>query len=60
MSDAYTTQPPTADPRVAMAEGHGKHRGEGSVQETPEVAETTPRGRHRKPAVAPAEATNAA
>ena len=44
MSDAYTIQPPTADPREA--DGHGKHRGQFSAHE----AETTPRGRHRKPA----------
>ncbi|WP_189784245.1 hypothetical protein [Streptomyces capitiformicae] len=44
MSDAHTTQPPTAD--LHEAEGHGKHRGRLSDHE----AETTPRGRHRKPA----------
>ncbi|WP_172639212.1 hypothetical protein [Streptomyces tailanensis] len=49
MSDAHTTQPPTADLHEAdfqEAEGHGKHRGRLSAHE----AETTPRGRHRKPA----------
>ncbi|EKX60283.1 hypothetical protein STRIP9103_02629 [Streptomyces ipomoeae 91-03] len=56
MSDAHTTQPPTADPREV--EGHGRHRGQISTHE----AETAPRGRHRKPATqtGQSEATTAA
>jgi hypothetical protein len=53
MSDAHTTQPPTAHPHEA--EGHGRHRGQISAHD----AETTPRGRHRKP-VEQAETTTAA
>ncbi|UUU34320.1 hypothetical protein JIX56_33265 [Streptomyces sp. CA-210063] len=45
MSDAHTTQPPTAR-HPHEAEGHGRHRGQISAHE----AETAPRGRHRKPA----------
>lgn len=59
MSDAHTIQLPTADPRVAMADGHGKHRGQVSTRETHE-AETTPRGRHRKPATGRAGTATAA
>ncbi|MBN0044854.1 hypothetical protein JS756_12175 [Streptomyces actuosus] len=45
MSSASTTQPQDTEVREA-AEGHGRHRGPVSTQET----EATPRGRHRKPA----------
>ncbi|MER6009425.1 hypothetical protein [Streptomyces bluensis] len=46
MSDAHTTEPPTADAAAHEASGHGKHRGPVSAND----AEATPRGRHRRPA----------
>ncbi|MEV6589451.1 hypothetical protein [Streptomyces acidicola] len=46
MSDAHTTEPPAADAYAHEASGHGKHRGQVSVNDS----EATPRGRHRRQA----------
>ncbi|MFG2548500.1 hypothetical protein [Streptomyces sp. NPDC048581] len=46
MSNASTTQPGPADVHdVQKVSGHGRHRGQVSVQDS----EAAPRGRHRKP-----------
>ncbi|MFD5374432.1 hypothetical protein ACFWJE_08435 [Streptomyces griseoincarnatus] len=45
MSDVITHEPRPVEHEQAAA-GHGRHRGPVSTQE----AETSPRGRHRKPA----------
>ncbi|MFK0115719.1 hypothetical protein [Streptomyces sp. NPDC090994] len=49
MNDASTNQPMRADGadvRTTTDSGHGRHRGPVSAQD----GETTPQGRHRKPA----------
>ncbi|MET7472746.1 hypothetical protein ABZT17_00075 [Streptomyces sp. NPDC005648] len=43
MSDVSTMQPLSADAQEDA--GHGRHRGQGSVQD----GDAAPRGRHRKP-----------
>ncbi|QNP73008.1 hypothetical protein IAG44_28620 [Streptomyces roseirectus] len=46
MSDAITTQPPSADTQAREVTGHGRHRGPQADHDS----HTAPHGRHRRPA----------
>ncbi|MDX3384453.1 hypothetical protein PV682_23740 [Streptomyces niveiscabiei] len=45
MSDAITTQRPSAETHGHESDGAGRHRGQQSAHD----AETAPHGRHRRP-----------